>query len=630
MEKKDIVKLVEMAANNDNQAFNSLYEEYGKTVYFTALKLTGNKQEAEDILQETFLSAIEKLDTLKNPEAFGSWIVKIAINKCKNSFRKQQHQIEDDKILEGIEDEDGIIPDDYVDDKQKRKIIMDIIDNVLTKEQRQTIILYYYDKLSTNEIADIMECSIGTVTSRLSCARAKIKEAILMYEKENNDRLHFLVPVPILTQILNAEAEKLTLPKIANIQNPITQSENPQTLSNNNIVTSGQKALFSTMKSKVIAGIVSVVLIGGIITVAILNRNPDDPNIKANIHSSSDYNINSSYYDEESDENNINDKEAKEKTSEQIDYPQIDGLKAIELKKIGDDRFETNDDSLSGKIKDVAFKDGYYTIILDQDTNLYIYCYMGYGKGYEAHLIGENTGLQSLDFVRFENDSNFDLTVISGNTVYHKIVKYSDQYDANDKYNCTVMNDKTTGMPIDFIGTLINGKEIKSAGFSGKTLSIIDADGKFHIGSNYHFDPYEEWPTDGEETYIDDKNIFEKDDEERENIAQVANNEYMLTTDGVLLNTHHSLSKSDTVENVKDIKFTKIFPMDFADSVAAGTSGIAGSISALSEYGKIYIINSDEDVKNTIKFTMDKPDGEVEEIHTTYDKIIVKTDKGYY
>lgn len=625
MEKTEISLLVQKAINKDNHAFNSLYNEYGKTVYFTALKLTGNKQEAEDILQDTFISALEKLNTLKNPEEFGSWIVRIAVNKCKSHFRKQKPIAEDNSTIAEMEDENSIIPDDFVDNEQKRKIIMDIIDSVLTDEQRQTVILFYYDNLRAAEIAEIMDCSVGTVTSRLSCARAKIKEAILIYEKQNNDKLHILVPIPILTKILNAEAEKLTLPKIANISNAQSNTDTPQ----NSAVPTGKKTILATTQSKIIAGIVSVVLIGGTITAIILGRNSDDNNVKTNTPPSSNYSIDNSYYKEESDYNNTTDNESKEKTSEKKDYPQFDGLKTVELKKIGADYFESDEDSISGKIKDVAFKDD-YTIILDQDSNLYVYCYMGYGKGYETYLVGENTGLQSLDFVHFEHNSNFDLTIVSGNTAYYKIVKYNDQYDVSDKYNCTVMNDKTTGMPIDHTGALINGREIKYASFSGKTLSIIDADGKFYSGSNYHLDPYDEWSNRADDIYLDDKKIFEQDDEERENIAQVANSHYMLNTDGVLLNSRHSLDESDTVESVKNIKFTKIFSPDFADSVSAGTSGIDGSVAALNEDGKIYIINSDENIKNNIKLTTDKPEGEVEEIHYTYDKIIVKTDRGYF
>ena len=96
----------------------------------------------------------------------------------------------------------------------KRKIIMDIIDTVLTEEQRRSVILYYFDMLTVPEIAEVMNCTTGTVTSRLSAARKKIKEAVLIYEENNNDRLHAVVPVFILSKLLNKEASNTVLPKL--------------------------------------------------------------------------------------------------------------------------------------------------------------------------------------------------------------------------------------------------------------------------------------------------------------------------------------------------------------------------------------------------------------------------------
>lgn len=87
------------------------------------------------------------------------------------------------KIIDDTPDSE-LIPDDYADSEEKRRIIMNIIDTALTDEQRQTIILFYFDMMSVAEIAEIMECSVGTVTSRLSAARKKIREAVLIYEKK--------------------------------------------------------------------------------------------------------------------------------------------------------------------------------------------------------------------------------------------------------------------------------------------------------------------------------------------------------------------------------------------------------------------------------------------------------------
>lgn len=154
MEKDDIKKLVLQAAQGNKAAFGALYEETGRTVYFSCLKLLGDPQLAEDITQETYLTALQKLGTLAQPENFPAWVNRIGINLCKMHFRNNSAPEDNsEEIIEEIPDE-GLIPEEYVSNDAKRKIIMDIIDTVLTEEQRRSVILYYFDMLTVPEIAE--------------------------------------------------------------------------------------------------------------------------------------------------------------------------------------------------------------------------------------------------------------------------------------------------------------------------------------------------------------------------------------------------------------------------------------------------------------------------------------------
>lgn len=283
MEKEKIRRLVLQAGQGDRAAFGELYEETGRSVYFNCLKLLGNAQQAEDITQDTFMKALEKLDSLKEPENFSAWVNRIAINNCKMYFRKNPHTAEEEseKIIDDTPDSE-LIPDDYADSEEKRRIIMNIIDTALTDEQRQTIILYYFDMMSVTEIAEIMECSVGTVTSRLSAARNKIREAVLIYEKKNNDRLHAVMPIPVLSKIFMQECQHLKLPELSVFSNTAA-AEDIVPDKNTTISKSGGKGMFSTVKAKVIAGVVAVAVVGGGITAAVLaNRDKtadaDKPN----------------------------------------------------------------------------------------------------------------------------------------------------------------------------------------------------------------------------------------------------------------------------------------------------------------------------------------------------------------
>lgn len=281
MEKDDIKKLVLQAAQGNKAAFGALYEETGRTVYFSCLKLLGDPQLAEDITQETYLTALQKLGTLAQPENFPAWVNRIGINLCKMHFRNNAAPEDNsEEIIEEIPDE-GLIPEEYVSNDAKRKIIMDIIDTVLTEEQRRSVILYYFDMLTVPEIAEVMNCTTGTVTSRLSAARKKIKEAVLIYEENNNDRLHAVVPVFILSKLLNKEASNTVLPKLT----VFTGSASPANAVPDSVTStktiSGGKVMFSTVKAKVIAGVCAAAVVGGGITAAVVlssNGSKDNDN----------------------------------------------------------------------------------------------------------------------------------------------------------------------------------------------------------------------------------------------------------------------------------------------------------------------------------------------------------------
>lgn len=295
MEKEKIRRLVLQAGQGDRAAFGELYEETGRSVYFNCLKLLGNAQQAEDITQDTFMKALEKLDSLKEPENFSAWVNRIAINNCKMYFRKNPRTAEDEseKIIDDTPDSE-LIPDDYADSEEKRRIIMNIIDTALTDEQRQTIILYYFDMMSVAEIAEIMDCSVGTVTSRLSAARKKIREAVLIYEKKNNDRLHAVMPIPVLSKIFMQECQHLKLPELSVFSNTAA-AEDIVPEKNPTMRRSGGKGMFSTVKVKVIAGVVVLAVVGGGITAAVLaNRDrtadTDKPNTAVQTDAQGDVN----------------------------------------------------------------------------------------------------------------------------------------------------------------------------------------------------------------------------------------------------------------------------------------------------------------------------------------------------
>lgn len=187
MEMKNIVC---SAQKGDTTALNQLYEMYVKKIYFLCLKFLTNEEDAEDIVQDTFCTMIEKINTLENPDSFEKWLQKIAINKCKNFIQKKKPQLLDDD-KENIEnmvttddaDYKEILPHSKFDNDETNRIIDNIVDG-LSDKHRMTIMMYYYCDMSIKEIAEKLECSVGTVKSRMNYAREQVRNKILMYEKQ--------------------------------------------------------------------------------------------------------------------------------------------------------------------------------------------------------------------------------------------------------------------------------------------------------------------------------------------------------------------------------------------------------------------------------------------------------------
>ena len=283
-------ELVEQTQKGDMDAFEKLYTQTNRSVYFTALKLLANENNAKDVMQDTYITAIEKLGELHDGAKFPQWVNAIAVNKCRRYFRKPAEDSLDEQTEQGFDlsDDASFIPEEYVTNEVKRKVVMDIITRVLSDVQRQTVIMYYYNEMSLEQIAQVMDCPVKTVSSRLVSSREKIKEAVLIYEKKQGDRLHCVAVVPILTLILKAEAQSTSVPDIAlgvfaKALMDAASSASASTVSTTAVAGGSVKMGFFT--GKVIAAVAAgVVAVGGVTAAVILSKNSSD---KAGTNSSS-------------------------------------------------------------------------------------------------------------------------------------------------------------------------------------------------------------------------------------------------------------------------------------------------------------------------------------------------------
>ena len=254
-----------------------IYREAYRAVYWTALALMKNEADAEDVVQETFVTLIEKYDTLQDKSKVVPWLKKICANKCLNLLTRTKTQAMEQEFFDNLEAvPEDFLPESIVESQEKRKIIMDIIERALSEDVRRTIILYYFDEMSTKEIAEAMGVPQGTVLWRLSFARAKIKKEVEKYEKDNDVKL-YAVAVPFLTLLFIRESEQVPVPPMPDFMEPLSASTHAsKSEAVKTIVTETVKKGTGIAMKKIIFSCVAVVVLGITVAVAALLKNHDE------------------------------------------------------------------------------------------------------------------------------------------------------------------------------------------------------------------------------------------------------------------------------------------------------------------------------------------------------------------
>ncbi len=168
--------LVERCRLNDRQAQAEIYRRYAKAMFNAALRITGDYAEAEDVLQESFLSAFRELSGYKGDSAFGAWLKRIVVNKSINCLRQrrlalvplgEQHHEEPDEAAPSAEDE----ADAHYRADVLRRCIQELPDGY-----RVVLTLYLLEGYDHLEIASIMGISESTSKSQYSRARVRLRE----------------------------------------------------------------------------------------------------------------------------------------------------------------------------------------------------------------------------------------------------------------------------------------------------------------------------------------------------------------------------------------------------------------------------------------------------------------------
>jgi len=180
------------AQNGDHQAFAQLYALHKRRIYSLCLRMVGNVAEAEDLTQEAFLQLHRKIATFRGDSAFSTWLHRLAINVVLMHLRKKGLPVVSlDEAMEPTPDEGPGrsfgAPDLALAGSIDRLALQRAVDDLPTG-YRLIFVLHDIEGYEHNEIASLLDCSIGNSKSQLHKARLKLREALRTYPRQEGKR----------------------------------------------------------------------------------------------------------------------------------------------------------------------------------------------------------------------------------------------------------------------------------------------------------------------------------------------------------------------------------------------------------------------------------------------------------
>jgi len=185
MNKTDDIYYIEAVRNGNVQAFSFLVEKYQKLVYTLALKLLKKPEEAEEMAQDTFVKAFQKLNSYEGKSKFSTWLYSITYNACISELRKRRIEFKslDDRQ---ISDQDEQKMHDYYREtrKEDQEKYLNLALARLPEDDQVLVTLYYYENQSMDEISQITGLTVSNIKVKIYRARKKMYELLHEMLKE--------------------------------------------------------------------------------------------------------------------------------------------------------------------------------------------------------------------------------------------------------------------------------------------------------------------------------------------------------------------------------------------------------------------------------------------------------------
>ena len=174
-------KLIERASGGDPAAFNRLMELHERRMYALALRMCSNREDAQDCLQEAMLRVYRAIGGFKGQSSFSTWVYRITMNTCLDELRRKKNK--QNTSLDNLLDQ-GWAPSDGENVPEKQAMISETRRQLsaaiqeLPEDMRAAVVLRDVHGLAYDEIADTLNTNVGTIKSRISRGREKLREKL--------------------------------------------------------------------------------------------------------------------------------------------------------------------------------------------------------------------------------------------------------------------------------------------------------------------------------------------------------------------------------------------------------------------------------------------------------------------
>ncbi|MDX1365018.1 MAG: RNA polymerase sigma factor [Arenibacter latericius] len=177
-EKKHIDSLLQLCLKGNPSAQLEIYDRYYKSMYNVSNRIVKDSAIAEDVMQESFLSAFTKLNTFKGEVSFGAWLKRIVINNSIQEYRKQRkrQEVDIENVLYKVEDQNGYIPDTEQENPKAKKVLETM--KLLNDNYRIALTLHLIEGYDYEEISDIMHISNANCRTIVSRAKSSLRQKL--------------------------------------------------------------------------------------------------------------------------------------------------------------------------------------------------------------------------------------------------------------------------------------------------------------------------------------------------------------------------------------------------------------------------------------------------------------------